>query len=113
LDHSTAFEVEETMLTESGASGTRVQRLTTTAHDPIADLRLAVEIELTASGLARARGTLTSTGTGSSEAVGSPTPYGLEALTIAWPVPRVATEIQDYTGRWIRERTVQRTAFTV
>jgi alpha-galactosidase len=113
LDHSTFFEVTRTSLTHSGEGDGALQTLSATAHDSVADLDLEVEIQLTGTGLARARATLTSTGDGSSAAAGSAAPYGVEALNIAWPVPRVATALQDYTGRWIRERTVQRTAFTV
>lgn len=113
LDHSAFFEVTHTSLEDVGTGDGRVQRLSVQAHDAMAEVDLAVEIELLGSGLARARATVSSTGYGSSGATGAERPLGLESLLVMWPVPRLATEIQDYTGRWIRERTPQRTAFTV
>ena len=38
-------------------------------------------------------------------------PYQVEQLTLLLPVPREATELLDFTGRWIRERMPQRGPF--
>ena len=99
-DHSTRFEVGDVRSSREGAT----QRLTVTATDAVADLALTVTIELHESGLVRSRAALTSTGQGAGEGA----PYQVDQLTLLLPVPREATEILDYTGRWIRERTPQR-----
>lgn len=70
-----------------------------TAEDAVAELQLIVAFELTASGLIRAQARVTNTG-----AAG----YGLEDLSIAFPVPQEAREILDFAGRWGKERTPQR-----
>ena len=102
-DHSTRFEVSALDVATDGGT----QRLTATATDAVADLALTVTIEMLASGLVRTRASLESTGHGS----GDGQPYQVEQLTLLLPVPREATEILDYTGRWIRERTPQRHEF--
>ena len=60
-------------------------------------------LELTAQGLVRQRAVLTN----DADEV-----FGLDALLLTLPVPAVATELLDFTGRWARERSPQRTAFT-
>ncbi len=100
-DHSTQFTVSGVQL--SAADGT--QRLTVTAADAVAALELTVTIELLESGLVRAKAALASTGSGGGA------PYQVDQLTLLLPVPREATELLDYTGRWIRERTPQRHEF--
>ncbi|WP_246957097.1 alpha-galactosidase [Brachybacterium sp. Marseille-Q7125] len=67
---------------------------------------LAVELTLEPldSGLLRVRGTVTNTGE---------TPYALDELTVALPVPARASELLDFAGRWARERTPQRSTFGV
>lgn len=110
LDHSTAFEtVDVAVESVDDFDGTR-ERVVVVAEDPVAELSLAIEIELLASGLVRARASLASLGNGSSPAGA---PYGLARLFLALPVPREATEILDFTGRWIQERTPQRTPFNL
>lgn len=114
-DHSTRFAVSLVDLTVVGDDDLRVTRLTVDAADTVADLALTVTIEMLASGLVRARARVTSTGAGSGEtrADGTPAPYTLDSLAVLFPVPREATEVLDFTGRWIRERVPQRHAFTV
>lgn len=114
-DHSTRFSASRVDLVTEGDGDREVQRLTATAADAVADLTLTIEIEMLASGLVRARATLASTGAGSGESRtgGDAAPYTLDALTVLFPVPREATEILDFTGRWIRERVPQRHDFTV
>ncbi|GEK22726.1 alpha-galactosidase [Cellulomonas xylanilytica] len=99
-DFSTAFAVRshEVLTTDDGT-----QRLTVDAADDAARLGLLLELELTPQGLVRQRATLTN----DSEDV-----YSLDALLLTLPVPAVATELLDFTGRWARERSPQRTAFT-
>lgn len=109
-DHSTAFDLVDATMEASGAGGLRSERLTVVARDRFADLELELVIEMLASGLVRMRCGLESRGHGSA---GEPAAYGLDQLLVALPVPREADEILDFTGRWIRERTPQRTAFTL
>src|SRR5699024_10953852 len=66
-------------------------------------LALDLEVELLPTGLLRLRAGLTNTGR---------TPYALDELTLAVPVPDVAEELLDFAGRWTKERTPQRRAFT-
>lgn len=112
-DHSARFTATSTVVDDVTGDGSRTQRIVTRAADAVAELGLTVEIELLHSGLIRARCSLTSTGTGSAGEDASPAPYALAALNLLFPVPRRATEVLDFTGRWIRERVPQRTAFTV
>ncbi|TCO47107.1 alpha-galactosidase [Kribbella antiqua] len=72
-----------------------------TAED--AGLSIQLTIELTDSGLVRAKADLTNTGE---------TPYTVDGLVLALPVPTEATELLDMTGRHIGERHPQRHAFT-
>lgn len=67
-------------------------------------LEVGIELELLPSGLLRLRAALTNTGTA---------PYALDELTLALPVPADADELLDFAGRWTKERTPQRRAFTV
>ncbi|MFF8846358.1 alpha-galactosidase [Streptomyces sp. NPDC015127] len=73
-----------------------------TATDPVAGLTLAGELELTESGLLRLRHRVRNDGS---------TPYTVDALEAALPVPAHATELLDFTGRHCRERVPQRQAF--
>ena len=118
-DHSTRFDVVSIEHTNAGpvdsdGSGedSVVQRVTVVAADAVAELSLEVTIEMLGSGLVRTRAALTSTGDGSGAVEGHDgEPYQVEQLTLLLPVPREATELLDYTGRWIRERAPQRHAF--
>ena len=99
-DFSTAFHVLRTELTAGdGPGGT----LTTTAEDRTAGLTLELTCELTPEGLVRQRAVLTNDGD---------TPFTVDALHLTLPVPADATELLDFTGRHLRERSPQRTAFT-
>ena len=64
--------------------------------DEAAALRVEIRLELTPSGLVRARASLTNTHTSE--------PYRVDALHLALPVPPVADEVLDLAGRHIRER---------
>ena len=116
-DHATRFEVTEVERYTHGEGDAvyndgAVQGVVVRAADAVAELALTVTIELLGSGLARARAQLASTGNGSGEVgVNGAEPYQLEQLTLLFPVPREATELLDFTGRWIRERTPQRHEF--
>ncbi len=72
------------------------------AADDAAGLALVLELRLTPEGLLLARAELTNTG---------PTPYRLDGLDLALPVPDVATELLDHTGRHLLERQPQRSPF--
>ncbi|GAA3461511.1 alpha-galactosidase [Saccharothrix longispora] len=73
------------------------------ATDEAAGLELELTVELLPSGLLRQRAALTNTGTG---------PFSVDAVNLTLPVPTEAVELLDFTGRWGRERSPQRTAFT-
>ena len=81
------------------------QRVVVRAVDDVARLRLVLEIELTGSGLVRARGSLYNEDPGA--------PYQLESLLLALPVPSRAIELLDLTDGHTRERSPQRQPFQV
>ncbi|MCI4065083.1 alpha-galactosidase [Micromonospora sp. R77] len=74
-------------------------RVTVRAADPGAGLALTVELTLDPAGLLTVRHRLRNDGDA---------PYELRELTPALPVPPVATDLLDLTGRWCRERSPQR-----
>lgn len=106
-DNFTRFTVTSVERSREGTGDSSVDRVVTEASDAVAGLALTVTIELLGTGLVRTRAAVTSTGDGS----GDGEPYQLEQLTLLLPVPREATELLDFTGRWIRERTPQRGTF--
>ena len=73
-------------------------------EDPEEGLAVLLELELLPTGLLRLRARLTNTGTD---------PYRLDELALSLPVPATADELLDFAGRWTKERTPQRRAFTV
>ena len=73
-------------------------------EDPEEGLAVLLELDLLPTGLLRLRARLTNTGTD---------PYRLDELTLSLPVPATADELLDFAGRWTKERTPQRRAFTV
>ncbi|WP_159944824.1 MULTISPECIES: alpha-galactosidase [unclassified Nocardiopsis] len=79
--------------TEPGTGGS----LTVLADSP--GLELRCELRMEASGLVRARHTVTNT---------DADPWTLDSLLVALPLPREAREVLDLTGRWCRERAPQR-----
>ncbi len=95
-DFSTAFTVRD--LTRTG------QTVRIDAHDEQAGVGLALDLELLASGLLRLRASVTNDGVG---------PLDVQALQLALPVPPLAQELLDLTGRHLRERSPQRHAFTL
>ncbi|ADU07499.1 Alpha-galactosidase [Micromonospora sp. L5] len=74
-------------------------RVEVRAADPGAGLSLTVEITLDAAGVLTLRHRLRNDGDGR---------YEVRELTPVLPVPAVATELLDLTGRWCRERAPQR-----
>ncbi len=74
-------------------------RVTVHGVDPVARLGLRSEIELSPSGLLRLRHTLRNEGD---------SPYVVNELLCALPLPGQATELLDLSGRWCRERHPQR-----
>lgn len=78
--------------------------LTVVARDDAAGLELTLTLELTAGGVLRSRAVLANTGGDE---------YRVDDLILAYPVPTVASELQDQAGRWAKERVPQRRAFTV
>ncbi|MGO2558777.1 alpha-galactosidase [Brachybacterium sp.] len=85
--------------TETGAATVRFA-----LADEEQGLEVDLEVQLLPTGLLRLRAALTNTGA---------TPYALDELTLALPVPAEAEELLDFAGRWTRERTPQRRDFTV
>lgn len=74
------------------------------AADPTAELDLALDVQLTHSGLVRLRAALINQGSST---------YQLDGLVLALPVPTRADELFDFTGRHTRERSPQRSPFQV
>ncbi|MEO3807699.1 alpha-galactosidase [Sphaerisporangium sp. B11E5] len=77
-------------------------RVTVTAADERAGLRLVSELVMDPHGVLTARHTVTNTHAG---------PYRLDGLTCAVPLPARAAELLDLTGRWALEKVPQRRAF--
>ncbi|MCW4457001.1 alpha-galactosidase [Microbacterium sp. MPKO10] len=73
--------------------------LTSRGSDATAGLELTVIVELTESGLLRARAEVSNT---------ADSGYTVDRLAVTLPVPPVAHEILDQTGRWAKERVPQR-----
>ncbi|PPK98688.1 alpha-galactosidase [Kineococcus xinjiangensis] len=96
-------------VTASRAEDATGGRLRVEAVDPDALLELDLLLELTAEGLLRMRATLTDAAVRG----GGRTPYRLDGLVLALPLPGSATEVLDLTGRWGRERSPQRRPFGV
>ncbi|MEV6242252.1 alpha-galactosidase [Lentzea sp. NPDC051838] len=74
-----------------------------TAVDEAASLTVTGTVELLESGMLRLRHSVRNDGT---------TPYALEGLETALPIPSSASELLDFTGRWSRERSPQRQALS-
>jgi len=79
-------------------------RLSVMAGDPSLGLDCLWELEMTPSGLIRQRATITNTGADG---------FHLDRLLPSFPVPAQATELLDLTGRHLRERSPQRSPFTI
>ncbi|PJJ61998.1 alpha-galactosidase [Compostimonas suwonensis] len=81
------------------------QSLSCTAIDPEYALELTLTIEvLEAGGVVRQRAELRNT---------DATPYEVQRIELAFPLPNDATEVLDFTGRWARERSPQRLPLNV
>ncbi|MDF2989957.1 MAG: aga [Microbacterium sp.] len=74
------------------------------AYDPGAGLELDLSIELTPSGVVRLRGEVRNAGAGA---------YDVSGLQLALPVPPIAREVLDFSGRWGKERIPQRRPLVV
>ncbi|MGW1059828.1 alpha-galactosidase [Micromonospora rubida] len=94
---STAFRLDALDVTDADPTGSA--RVSVAATDPAAALALTVEVELDPTGLVLLRHALRNDGD---------SPYELRELTPVLPVPAVAVELLDLTGRWCRERSPQR-----
>jgi alpha-galactosidase len=81
------------------------RRLQVEASDAAAALSLVLDVEMTEAGLLRQRATVTNDHPG--------TAFTLDGVLLTLPVPTEATEVLDFTGRHLRERTPQRQPFTV
>ena len=92
-----------TSVRREDAAGTA--RAVVDAADAAASLTVHLELEVLPSGLIRVRATLTNAS--DSEA------YWLDSLNVTLPVPPVADELLDLTGRHTRERSPQRQPFHI
>ncbi len=97
----TVLDVERTDAVGDDAATTR---LVVRAEDALEQVGVEIEVELTGSGLLRQRATLTNLDV---------RPLQVDAVTLALPVPDLAREVLDLTGRHLRERSPQRHAFTL
>ncbi|MFL6028181.1 MAG: alpha-galactosidase [Friedmanniella sp.] len=68
------------------------------AADPAAELELTLRLEILPGGLLRGSAELRNVGES----------YDLQDLVLAFPVPAVAREVLDFSGRWGKERIPQR-----
>ena len=93
-DFSTAFR---TVTLQPEDTGVLVE-----ARDELARLSLRVELRLHLGGLLQLRHVLRNDGDD---------PYALDELAGVLPLPARALELQDLTGRWLRERAPQRHPF--
>jgi len=89
-------------VTHELTDGDGAARLVSTAEDAAEGLVLTTELRLESSGLLRLRATITNTGEGG---------YEVMVLEPALPVPAVADELLDMTGRHAHEREPQRHPF--
>ncbi len=71
--------------------------------DPVSELEIVQRIVLEPSGIVALSTSLRSTASAGA-------PYDLAGLYAQLPVPAIATEILDFTGKWSREREPQRTS---
>ncbi len=97
--HPTAIKVVAAEGSDQAPSCVRIE-----AHDDEAGLDLAIEIELTASGLVRTRATLTNRGADG---------YGVDSLLLALPTPPSETLVLDQSGHHLRERETSTHEFTL
>lgn len=70
-----------------------------TAEDPIAKIRVVARFDLHASGILQVRNEITNL---------SEENYHLNSLSTWLPIPNRATEVMSFTGRWVKERQMQR-----
>jgi alpha-galactosidase len=75
---------------------------TTVTFEYTGTVQVVTTVELSSSGVLRIRHAVTNDGTA---------PYILDGVESALPVPAQATELVDFTGRWIREKHPQRRQF--
>jgi alpha-galactosidase len=93
-DWSPVFRPTRPTSTESDGRRAQVR-----AEDVTAGLRLVTEAEAVPGGAIRVRHTLTNTG---------PQPYVVNSLEVVFPLPALAGEVLDFTGRQTAERIPQR-----
>ncbi|MFT3944423.1 MAG: alpha-galactosidase [Ancrocorticia sp.] len=84
-----------------GKNGTRAD---IHCYDDEAGLVLSIRLELTGSGVLRARASVTNDAQDG---------YALESLFLALPTPAAETQVLDQTGRHLRERDIQTHEFTI
>ena len=102
-DWSPAFDVAEVTRRSHGTAGGG--SVVIRAWDRVAQLSLETHLEMTPSGLVRLRSSVTNDHEADQ--------YTVDGLVLALPVPIVAGELLDLTGRHCRERSPQRHRFAV
>ncbi len=100
-DFSTAFTLDS-LDRSHAADGS--QSAVARASDADAGVGLALELEMTPSGLIRQRATVTNT---------DAEQLCVNGVLLTFPVPQLAAELLDLTGRHLRERSPQRHDFTL
>ncbi|MCD4852039.1 alpha-galactosidase [Arthrobacter sp. AK01] len=99
----TSVDINSVPCTTPGAIETGPGRLRVHSTDHESALELDLDVELHSSGLLRTRAKLTNRGD----------PLEVQQLHLSLPVPRQASELLDFAGRWGMERIVQRQPFAV
>ena len=104
-DWSPAFTIRSVSLDGDAVSGfvsSGPGAVEVEAVDDTGRLRLRLELELVASGLVRARASVTNL---------ADEPYTLDEVVLSFPVPAEASELLDFAGRHNQERVPQRGPF--
>ena len=101
---NTRFDVVDLECTEHVGDDHATTRVVVHAEDHLEMVGLDIEIELSGSGLVRQRARVTNL---------APHVLQVDALVLTLPVPDLAREVLDLTGRHLRERSPQRHAFTL
>ena len=101
---TTRFAVTATDVEHGVGDDAATSRVLVRAADEVERVAVEIEIELSGSGLVRQRARVTNL---------DAAPLQLDGLVLTLPVPDLAREVLDLTGRHLRERSPQRHAFTL
>lgn len=98
-----AFSLQD-VETDAGGANADPSRMVAKLHDGEADIDVAVELEVTPSGVVRTRARLTNTGADG---------YAVGSLFLALPTPASETYVLDQNGHHLRERDTLMHEFTI